>query len=344
MAKDKASAKKGKIFKGVFKKKNKDKVKADEETVYDAQFDATSKVSSIVDTVNTPLSDPVHVILLLMDPSTRRFEILQLEFDSGNAKVKDIFDQIPISATEASLKIQSYSRLCNLKGEELDVNLDLKNYIESAGIVIAVPTGATEPSSTLARMATPILTNPKVHSMLISSGLNIADLPDEKQKLPSPIKEVRSSIETPSSIPSEASSQPLKKKSSSGWLSVMAFLVIMVHLTLKVHIHYTATFKPGDTLSSGRSRGQCGLLRFSSKHECTPSSIVMSEDGVLRVTKGDKVALEAVGPEGSDLTISDDGKILIGGKKPKIVKSDGDLLKNWPFSSGVQIPKKSIFG
>lgn len=170
MSKDKTSAKKGKIFKGVFKKKIKDKIKADEETVYDAQFDASSKISSIVDTVNTPLSDPVHVILLLMDPSTRRFEILQLEFDSGNAKVKDIFDQIPISATEASLKIQTYNRLCNLKGEELDVTADLKSYIESAGIVIAVPSGATEHSSTLARMATPILTNPKVHTMVSFFG------------------------------------------------------------------------------------------------------------------------------------------------------------------------------
>lgn len=162
--------------------------------------------------------------------------------------------------------------------------------------------------------------------------------------MPSPIKEVRESAETPLSDPQIVPSQPSSKKASSGWLSVLAFLLILFHLILKVHIHYTATFGPGDTLSSGRSRGRCGLLRFSSKHECTPSSIVMSENGVLRVTKGDKIILEAVGPEGSDLTVSNDGKILIGGKKPKIVKSDIDLLKSWPFSSGVQVPKKSLFG
>jgi hypothetical protein len=161
-----AKPKKSKIFKGVFKKKKKSSNKVDEETVYDAHFDATSKVSSMVDTANSPLVDPLHVILLLMDTKTRRFELLQLEFDSGNAKVKDIFDQIPLSATEPTLKNQPYDRLCNLKGDDLDSNADLKSYITGAGIVIAVPSDAKEKSSSVARMANPILTNAKVHSMV----------------------------------------------------------------------------------------------------------------------------------------------------------------------------------
>jgi hypothetical protein len=166
MTESNTKPKKSKIFKGVFKKKKKSSNKADEETVYDAQFDATSKVSSMVDTANSPLVDPLHVILLLMDTKTRRFELLQLEFDSGNAKVKDIFDQIPLSATEPTLKNQPYGRLCNLKGEDLNSDADLKTYISGAGIVIAVPSSAKEASTSVARMANPILTNSKVHSMV----------------------------------------------------------------------------------------------------------------------------------------------------------------------------------
>ena len=44
-----------------------------------------------LETEKTPVGDPIRVILLLMDPKTRTFEILQLEFDSSVAKVSDIY-------------------------------------------------------------------------------------------------------------------------------------------------------------------------------------------------------------------------------------------------------------
>ena len=53
----------------------------------------------------TPVGEPVQVILFLMDPQTRRFELLQLELNSATAKVSDVIDQIVISATEPSLII-----------------------------------------------------------------------------------------------------------------------------------------------------------------------------------------------------------------------------------------------
>jgi hypothetical protein len=338
MAESNTKRKKSKIFKGVFKKKKKSSNKADEETVYDAQFDATSKIGSMVDTANSPLADPLHVILLLMDTKTRRFELLQLEFDSGNAKVKDIFDQIPLSATEPTLKNQPYGRLCNLKGDNLDSNADLKSYISGAGIVIAVPADAKEKSASVARMANPILTNSKVHSMLVSSGLDISDLPSEKSKAPSPIKEIH--VSSPKRVKSETP----KKKGVSGIITMIAILSIFIHLMTKVHVHYTTPFGKGDTLSSGRSRGKCGLLRFSPNHDCTPASIFMKEDGVLEVSTKDKVIFKAIGPAGGDFSITKGGNILIGGKKPKVTKYNSQIKNTWPFSEGVKVPKRSMFG
>jgi len=202
--------KRKKLFKGLVRRKSKKSEESpptagqttdsssradDESTVYSVAFDATSKVSSgssMIETQKTPLGDPIHVILLLMDPKTRRFELLQLEFDSNTAKVDDVFSQIAISATEPTLRTQKYESLCNLVGEELKSGLELAEYIDTAGIVIAVPATSEEDSQSIAKMATPILSNPKVHTMLSSSGLEISDLPPpaEKKTPPTPIKEV----------------------------------------------------------------------------------------------------------------------------------------------------------
>lgn len=117
-----------------------------------------------------------------MDPTTRRFELLQLEFDSATARVSDITEQIPISATEPSLMGQKFETLTNLKGMELIAEEYIRLYVESAGVVVAVPTTTKEKGEAVARMATPILSNKKVHQMLTSSGLEIADLPEVRNK------------------------------------------------------------------------------------------------------------------------------------------------------------------
>ncbi len=169
-----------KLFKGLIRKKSKKttsaapsaavpKTDGDDSTVYSVAFDATSKVSSassVLDTVKTPIGDPIHVILLLMDPKTRRFELLQLEFDSNTAKVDDVFSQIAVSATEPTLRSQSYDSLYTLRGEELKAGLELGEYIETAGIVIAVPSSSEEKPESVTKMANPILSNPKVHNMV----------------------------------------------------------------------------------------------------------------------------------------------------------------------------------
>lgn len=171
-------------FKGVFRRKSKKKESStkpvrtteedhgDDSSVYSVNVETSSKISasqSAFDTseVTTPIiGDPIHVILLVMDPKMRLFELLQLEFDSASAKVADIFAQIAKSATEPSLKSHTYEMLVDLNGDEMLHSKSLAEYFDSAGIVIAVPSTTVESGPTIAKMANPILTNPRVHTMV----------------------------------------------------------------------------------------------------------------------------------------------------------------------------------
>lgn len=320
----------------------------DESTVYSVAFDTTSKVSSgssMIETQKTPLGDPIHVILLLMDPKTRRFELLQLEFDSNTAKVEDVFSQIAISATEPTLRTQKYESLCNLVGEELKSGLELAEYIDTAGIVIAVPATSEEDSQSIAKMATPILSNPKVHTMLSSSGLEISDLPPpaEKKTPPTPIKEVptpakaavdeeeekveeepevteeeekpatRSAPPTAEPTPTVAATpkyvEPVEKKSGNNFIVMGAIFAVVFHLVMKTNLHFTSPLVPGLVLENGRERGACGLMSLSPFSNCE-SAIAKMEDGVFSVTKGDEVVFAISGPACEDAEDCVDGLVI----------------------------------
>ena len=143
----------------------------DASTVYGAELDASvmgkSVSSASLSTAkSTIFADPVQVILLIMDPATRRFELLQLEFDSAMAKVSDIFKQIPSAATEEVLQNATYKAIISAKGEELKRDANLSDYVTDATVVIAVPESTDETLEKCAAMAVPILTNSKVHKMV----------------------------------------------------------------------------------------------------------------------------------------------------------------------------------
>lgn len=375
--------KRKKLFKGLVRKKSKKAVPSsaastsskqneDDSTVYSVAFDASSKVSSassVLDTVKTPIGDPIHVILLLMDPKTRRFELLQLEFDSNTAKVDDVFSQIAVSATEPTLRSQKYDSLYTLRGEELKAGLELGEYIETAGIVIAVPSTSEEQPESVTKMATPILSNPKVHTMLTTSGLDIQDLPEPVEKAPpapSPVKEipvpptpevapepepVTRAVAALPTVDDEKieSPKPQPEPKSTNFFAIGAILAVIVHLVLKVNVHYTSPLGPGDSLASGRSRGVCGLLALSPLHDCEVSTATMGEDGVFTVTKGDDVVFAISGKVCGDeedcvdgLAIDEDGKVTIGGSKVKRVTRATVGVAPWPFTEDVFFPKNFL--
>ena len=153
----------------------------DSSTLYGADLDASvagdgRSVSSMsyAQTAKQPVfTDPIQVILLIMDPATRRFELLQLEFDSALSKVSDIFKQVPEAATEEVLQKTTYKAVITPKGEELNSDASLSEIATGATVVIAVPDSSDQSYEKCAAMAVPILTNSKVHKMV---SFHVVDL------------------------------------------------------------------------------------------------------------------------------------------------------------------------
>lgn len=105
-----------------------------------------------------------------MDPSSRRFELLQLEFDSTKALVSDVLRQIQSSATEKTLRDMSYGGVCDQAGMEMISSMKLSKFCEGNDVVMAMPSGMTGEQT--AKLAAPILGDPKVEDM-VSSDLQI---------------------------------------------------------------------------------------------------------------------------------------------------------------------------
>lgn len=106
----------------------------------------------------------LQAILLVMDPLTRRFELLQLEFDTKTAIVNDVLAQIPHSVTEDALRNQAYVGISDPYGIELILSLRLSKFCEALEVFLAIPDGM--PSKECARLARPILCDENVMAMV----------------------------------------------------------------------------------------------------------------------------------------------------------------------------------
>ena len=82
----------------------------------------------------------LKVVLLLMDPETRRFELLQIEFDSLKALVLDVLAQIPVSATEEALRKQTYTGICKHNGKDMVESKLLAEFCKGDKVLVAIPT------------------------------------------------------------------------------------------------------------------------------------------------------------------------------------------------------------
>jgi hypothetical protein len=109
----------------------------------------------------------LKVVLLLMDPETRRFELLQLEFDSLKALVSDVLAQIPISVTEDALRKQTYTGIAGNNGVEMSPTKLLATFCKGNEVLVAIPDGL--PSSECIRLARPILSDENVVAMVTLS-------------------------------------------------------------------------------------------------------------------------------------------------------------------------------
>ena len=121
----------------------------------------------------------LELVVLLMDPTTRRFELLQLEFDSPKAKVSDLLTQIPASVTEPALKsdsvefvgvldhtgvvVEGSTKLLNAFGGS-DATAASTSKKSTKMVLVAKPKGVS--SKETIRLARPILTDKQVSKMV----------------------------------------------------------------------------------------------------------------------------------------------------------------------------------
>jgi hypothetical protein len=106
----------------------------------------------------------LQLVLLLVDPSTRRFELLQLEFDSQRARVADIIAQIPVSVTEDAIKKQEYEGVIGETTEGKGMEVPLFDFCKEKQVLVALPSGL--PVKECVRLARPILNDEQVLRMV----------------------------------------------------------------------------------------------------------------------------------------------------------------------------------
>jgi hypothetical protein len=163
------------MMKGLTRKKSKKSsasVSDNMSTAVSVQAEEMSAFTAPVPTTITPTSPgetkekamTLQLVLLLMDPTTRRFELLQLEFDSDKARVSDIIAQIPISVTEASIKNQQYEGVVDESGTTMNEFVRLIDFCKGKTVLVALPKGITVKECV--RLARPILLDKQVEKMV----------------------------------------------------------------------------------------------------------------------------------------------------------------------------------
>lgn len=354
----------------------------DDETVYGAEFDDASKAALTVTSDNTQTKEteadfvPIAIVLLLMDPTTRRFELLQLEFDSTKATVADIIRQIPISATEESLRTQTFDCVCDTSGLEYDHDKPISDYVEGNAVVITVPKTNTKGSEHAAKMAKPILRDPKVEEMLMAAGVSLPDPPIVEEVAitkatsaapKAPPKKVPSTptpTPTPTPVPKPRSTetstsksravtpaapipQPTETPKSSNFtmlLIVGAVIAYMARVLVNFQGQITSPLEAGSVLVPGAWRSRCGFVQTNN---CKPAYIEMGADGTLQIVENEGVTFSMSGKVCAETeescvpgaVIEEDGSLKIGGVIAKVDLKSKVPLNPWPFADGIGATK-----
>ena len=147
---------------------------------------------------------------------------------------------------------------------------------------------------------------------------------------------------------------PVKNHSDEDLKSLLMTFIILWIITptvVAMHTKISAPVAPGHTLKVGQFRNNCGIFSYFPKSYtgCTGPILEFKENGLLElfeiVEEENKVlwSIQGTCPEDDEceLTIAEDGAILIGGVVPKAVKKKGKKeeieLSPWPF---VETPPK----
>mmetsp|Transcript_40195 Transcript_40195/g.85581 ORF Transcript_40195/g.85581 Transcript_40195/m.85581 type:complete len:446 (+) Transcript_40195:199-1536(+) len=261
---------------------------------------------------SSPIAKPIQVVLLLMDPGSRRFELLQLEFDSNKALVSDVLRQIQCSATETTLRDMDYVGVSDQSGLEMISHMKLSRFCQGNDIVLAIPNGMSAKDT--AKLAGPILGDPKVEDMLAPVGAKVHPRPAKKSKLLT--SKLTKISEDGDRRKAKKDSSPRKGRSANGdgggsakraekgtppsMLPTAALGVIVASMAFFAVQHHASITKPlesGDALYPGQWKSRCGVFDLLSpewlgrfpferlSRACDPPSssvLELGRDGTLR--------------------------------------------------------------
>jgi len=148
---------------------------ASTDSTYDSSMLLSQNTSPLqyidYDTIGSSLSPQVRMVVVLMNPPNRRFEILSFEFNENEASVKicDVYARIPGLATEPMLQDLPYTRLCFRDGCVIDNN---RTCNESSSWAFIALTEEMDPIE-CAKLAKPIFANKNVTELCNRSDIDM---------------------------------------------------------------------------------------------------------------------------------------------------------------------------
>ena len=286
---------------------------------------------------------PIQVVLLLMDPSSRRFELLQLEFDSNKALVSDVLRQIQSSATEKTLRDMNYTGVCDRDGMEMISSMKLSRFCKGNDVVMATPNGMS--GNETAKLASPILGDPKVGDMVsyvylcscknkyYCSSISLHILYYEQlspcgiQVQPQTAKKGRSgtakNAEKENRRKGKKSRNKVKdageatKTSSLPTIILGIIIFSLLFFTVQRHVRVTSPLESGSVLLPGQWKSQCGIFD-------------LFPDEWLDKIPMEKLSSRCDSTKSSMLELGKDGILRYFTKSGK----DGELKEMWKVVGG----------
>eukprot|EP00934_Nitzschia_sp_Nitz4_P005092 Nitzschia sp. Nitz4//scaffold13_size275219//243346//244823//NITZ4_000922-RA/size275219-augustus-gene-0.242-mRNA-1//1//CDS//3329536158//5082//frame0 len=303
----------------------------------------------------------LQLVLLIMEPTNRKFELLQLDFESDRARVCDVLAQIPRSATAAPVRRQQYQGV--LRPESATLFTDhtrLMDFCQPKQVLLALPNQLDiRKCMSLSR---PILTDPKVHRMLRNNGF---DLPALKRPPPmDPPRAVRRLVLPPSTPP-----EPVTNYDTTFRLYRLFTIAIAISILLQtIHTYLSSPMEVGLRLPLNAWRSKCGILPYLPDmrvpkyvdgkwsvdviplQTCVESTMEVNEDGTVSVYGPDK-QLDYLFIGGScenhlscedGFLLTEQGTLWMGDTRVRSVRryrASAPPLSPWPFT---QMPKVRV--
>eukprot|EP00586_Coscinodiscus_wailesii_P023078 CAMPEP_0172503130 /NCGR_PEP_ID=MMETSP1066-20121228/166414_1 /TAXON_ID=671091 /ORGANISM="Coscinodiscus wailesii, Strain CCMP2513" /LENGTH=688 /DNA_ID=CAMNT_0013278737 /DNA_START=43 /DNA_END=2106 /DNA_ORIENTATION=- len=334
---------------------------------FDTAATPRTKRNSIYATVSdsdNPSARPSFlVIVLLLCPQKRSFELIHLNVDLQDVVIRDFIRMIPEYATDEYLASKRYVGFCQPgDGKELINSFSPEALgLSSHDIVIAIPKGYS--GVRVAKFAEPILGNPRLirkmkkldrkktktqvdsrwketmnkiallfSSWLLPRGSEIDGNNKITIKQPSPRKRIKAVI------------SPQRR---NPFIAACGIIFMLSVLLPWHHRRISAPLKPGDELFAGDRRTNCGLLDYLPEKltNCHSITFEMLSDSVMGVyeQRGRQRALSCFirvdtsrkkgsgdnsqkrHPGASNFYIDNDGDVIIRGKNAVLepVSTDG---------------------